>query len=742
MPSPLPSPYLDTGLTTSHTTSAQFAVKTATDPYPPLRVEAYLFGSAVVAGPPDHSQAYLTPVLGGPLTYLDTKADTTSTVYHDLFTVTKTGGPYRIGAQTYTDGSGNLILQYSLFGDAATVESTSYPGGIMVSSNPYATPTLTNGITLGWTEEGYSLGFGAGLPTPYFTAKVTSLLGNGTAVSIASIETSPGVREWQTSAVDAPFGFTHSFGPAYNYEANLQVVDSGGAVLPANVDIVTDLTESVLLPGAGVLSQAMARPNNDWDLATPGWAGTVSYAVGNPWLAAQDPAPTTREEHIFIREVKPKTPNTSPAHWTPVSVSFAATRNVLRSTNSFTGAGAVTVSGAGGTAWNVTGGGASVTRALKAKWANWNTLADPDYHADDGYRTTKADYYGSDGQDIWGWSAYAYLDVDLTCPGAESLTLTVTGVTKGQATPITFTATYTLACPNGRATTRVDLLFPNEGGPFYFERVDTVAFSGFGNGSYTLHSLTLKALQQGYLKVCHANGWVGIGYAQDGAGPALLFGTDPIIDPSLPATHWSGNAAAGASGYVKDRYKCDEDGLFSNSGSIDYSGGGSFRMDGDLATAADELNRLEGMTVTYTAPTADLTDAFGSVFNLDPQGHWLHPNLPHQRLTPGGGALALPASVTADACQIPPGCAAATFVIPGRGLIGGVLEALALDGSGKRAASGQSVRARKSTDRLSLSSSDTLAATGNTDASGYVAVPVRTGTDAASGNALYHHLGD
>lgn len=504
--------------------------------------------------------------------------------------------------------------------------------------------------------------------------------------------------------------------PPLHYTVDVDVRDAGGA---APAGLVAAGQALVSNPGVEAVThwrwselvdnQIAALLSGDWS------SGGVSLPVG--------------DDVVPLRQIRPKTPGTAPESWSPSGFTIASPLDVLRSSNVFSGSGAVVVSGTGNLIWTVSGAGASVTRTLLEKWRLWNTFGDPDYHADDVFTSTKADYYGADGQDRWGWGLYAYLDVDLTAPGAGDLTLTVTWVAAG-ASPVTALKTYTIPVTGaGRVVHRIDLLFPNEGGPWYAERVDEVKFEGFVTGVYQLHDLELVAVQDAYVKL-HARGtYSGLVIAQDG---------------TFAIGQWDSNPFIGAG---PEKEKDDESGLFSFDGGFESTdAGGCVRMDGTLEDVTDEWERMEGITTTYTAAAidADLTDGVNLIGTEDEliaqpltyTARWYHTEM--NLRAPANAAQALAASLYldggADLCAAPAG----TFVLPFRHVLGMVLEAQAKDSvTGLRAGAGAEAFARRSTVGVPTPA-DPLLASAVTDAGGFVSVAIRDGL--VSGSDFYAAL--
>lgn len=502
---------------------------------------------------------------------------------------------------------------------------------------------------------------------------------------------------------------TYATLPPLHYTLDVDVRDAGGGT-PAGLIAIRDL----------LIANQSIQAVTEWRWTLSAGMIPVTAALSGDWSAG-GVEPPSEDLSVPLRQLKPKTPGDAPEFWTPTTYEIVSPVSVLLSANTFSGAGSVVVSGTGNQTWTVSGAGASVTRTLLEKWRDWNDPIDPDFEADDGFRTTKHDFYASgSASDVWGWGLFAWLDVDLTAPGAGDLTMTITWVAAGD-TPVTAEKTYTIPVAGaGRVVYRIDLLFPNEGGPWYAERVDEIAFEGFVNGVYELHDLELVAVLDAYVKV-HARGtYSGLVISQDGQFCTGQWGDNPFI-----------------SGFGNVREKDDESGLFSFDGApSDTSIGGAVRMDGTLEDTANEWDRMEGIEITYNdvAIDADLTDGVNVIGTVDGliatplvySARWYHTLMAERAAK--NTAKTLPTSIWmdggADICTAPAG----TFVLPFRHTLGMVLEAQCEEAvGGARAGANAPVYARRSLSGAPTSS-DTLMAQGVTDASGFASVAIRNGT--------------
>lgn len=492
--------------------------------------------------------------------------------------------------------------------------------------------------------------------------------------------------------------WTYTSRPPLHYRVDADVRDAAGAAPPG---VITAGEASITNPGAEDVTH--------WRWSEIGGTVPVFGRLSGDW-SSDGVDLEAGEEVVPLRQLKPKTPQNAPEFWTPTTYEVTSPESVLLSTNNFSGTGPVILSGTGNQNWVISGVGATTTRILAAT-----------YDASDGYLTTKH----VAGEDVWGWGLYAYLDVNLSAPAAGDVTLVIRWAT-GAAVPDTSDKTYTIPVAGiGTATYRIDLLFPQEGGPWYAERVDRLTFSGFVNGAYTLNSLELVAVERAYVKL-HARGnYSGLTISQDGTFAIGHWGDNPLIGAGPP------------------RQKDDESGYFDYGAGADTSSGGAVRMDGTLEDVALEWNRMEGMVVLYdgSAIDADLQDGTNVIGTEDElvatpltySARWYHTQMA-LRSAPNDGT-GLDASLYldggADLCPAPEG----TFVLPFRHTLGMVLEALCKDSvTSERAGAGAAVFARRSTTGAPTPS-DHLMAEGVTDASGFASVAVRVGTVGTVGAA-------
>lgn len=603
----------------------------------------------------------------------------------------------RLGATlAYTTASDTYSLAYALFADGGTTHTVQVGGGSgRTTTYSYASATQ---ITAGVDVKVYALyapGLGAGAPWALADGvKVTGETWNG--------ETNPnGDRSVTLYAADIGFGYgsqtaTISVYPPLKYTADVRIEDCAGATPAGNVRVgAIAYGETSDIANAG--SSAVSR----W-----GWASaTLNAQLVAPWTIN---GITTDLSPVPLRRIRPKRPNSAPEHWSPVTYQITSPLSVLQSANNFSGAGSVALSGAGNRTWTVTGA-ATVSRLLAGT-----------YDPSDSYTTTKR----AAGEDVWGWSLYSYLDIDITADVAATLTLTVYYVTDN-ALGTTTTRTYTFSTINGTVTRRIDLLWPASGGPDYWERVSRLDVSGLSNGTYTLNSLALVAAEQAYVKL-HARRsgasdvWSGLVIAQDGSFPAYQWGENPVLSGTQrKKDHESGYDGA-TSGY-----------------------GGCVKMNSTIQAVATEWNRMEGITTTYSSagPDADFTDGVNTLGFVDSApaaltytARWLHTVMGERAAA--NVAKTLYASLLADLVTIPP-APAGTFILPFRLTIGALLEGLCVTGAGARAGQDFPMNARRSATGTP-DAADPVIGSGLTDASGFVSVPIPTGLVGSS--AFYTYL--
>lgn len=477
--------------------------------------------------------------------------------------------------------------------------------------------------------------------------------------------------------------------PPLKYTADVEILDAGGGT-PAHTVRVGD--------GAATndLANGSVTPLTLWR-----WATSVVQALLFGDWSTLGVVPPEQGGLVPLRRIPPKRPGDAPESWQPTTYQIASPVNVLTSANNCSGTGSVALSGTGNLIWTVTGG-ATVTRVLLEYWRKWNTIGDPRYQPDDEYRTTKHDYYSdAPTSDVWGWH-YAYLDVDLTSPANGALTLSITWAAAESFLDQT-TKTYVIPATTGRSVYRIDLLFPQEGGPWYGERVDSIAFSGFVNGVYQLHDLELAMDEDAYVKLHPRDAYSGLTICLDGSFATGFWGENPLV---------SGGPA---------RAKDDESGLFSSGGgAADTHWGGAVQPGDVLQDLADEWNRMEGITTTYndSGIDADWTDGTNTIA-VTYAASWYDTVMSSRAAAnvPVDLDASIYADGGADLCPVPAG----TFILPFRHTLGMMLEAQVAASGGGREAPGTTVTAR------AVGVGTTLG-TGTTDASGYVEVAIPTGT--------------
>lgn len=667
------------------------------------------------------------------------------------FVVTKTIGPLRLGVTIEEDsGSGSQTLRYRWFFDAATTVTWNV-GGTTVRIDAYADPPTPRPreLLLQFNHPGYSTFGGATSgPATFSHVKLSAFTGNGVSLAHAAVEITPA----EQTAIAFNLNVGRAFGALFRYTGDLDAIDADGTAEAADATYhgaqtcpaIVTVTEDAFWEG-GTISAVAA-------LATVEKTHAVA-SLADPWLSAQTVRPYATDRDFGQEGNEPLNPdNTSPTTWNAGALTVTGSLSVLRSTNAWTvDIGSVTI---GGTAtvptFNVTVAPWRVVRDLRSHWRNWNNPANPDglYQSGDLYTATKRDAYAVDANvpDAWGWSLYGYLDVDLTAPAgsAETITLMVRYAVRREGGTIeTFDATYpSLSFPAGaRNTRRVDLLIStNAGRPIYAERVDLITLTGTQTGLHTLHALNLVTAEQPYAKLggkaytlrdlSHLQG--GITLACDGSFPAAHWGDDVLFSDGLDVD---------ADGYF-DHKGDHQNGIFriENSGLLVAAQSGCGKAPGSFQATLSEffthLNRMEGLTATYSAAAIDAaftdgtntlgTDEIGSAVTVTRKASWLQPTMPHVRLT-AGVAYTVLARLLVDAVTFPNGTTHAQQRFYQRNRLGSVLEALALNAdSSDRAAAAATVAARAMLGGAAAETDPTLAS-GTTDASGFVTVPIRNG---------------
>lgn len=655
--------------------------------------------------------------------------------------VKKEFGPLRLGVQIDASGA----LKYAWFADASTTLKY-YVDGVVRRTLTFTDPPTRTSYSyhpagaLGTTTV---TGMGAQLA---FERAIWTNSGDGTTeesvythvrwsafTAQGSALTTNTSLEYKARRATKPlFNAGTRFGWSWKYTLDVDCDDAGGTAVAADV---TYNGTTYTCPATPAITQEW------WD--TGAYAASSEGNLLTPptftaaWLAAQTVQPYTADRDFAWEGNLPRSPgNAAQTEWNAGSITIAASLSVLQSSNAWVpSSGSLTV---GGTptapTFSAAASGTSATKSFSEQWRNWNSSGDPLFQSGDGYKATKRNFYGVGGAtpDVWGWSLYAYLDVNLTTPALTTLTFEVTYAVINQAGTInTIVRTYSKSFPNGASTQRLDLLFPAEAGrPFYPERVDSVKISGFTNGAgtYTLTSMSLVAVEQAYLTLggrSHTlrDGAVvygGARIAQDGSFVSAQWGKDTLI--TVPS---SGDLDGdGWTDYRGDH----QNGTFLVNGvTLDRYGHAPGMDQTTVQAAVEELNQIEGVTATYSATAMDaaFTDGTNTITPTRSQT-WLKLLRPHARLT-AGVAYTVLALLRPSGMILAPGLTSATMRVFSRNHLGVMIECLCTDGSFNRVGSGQTIRARAYTGAVS-SPSDTLLATATTDASGYAYLPVRNGT--------------
>lgn len=428
-------------------------------------------------------------------------------------------------------------------------------------------------------------------------------------------------------------------------------------------------------------------------------------------------------------------PGSIDQYYQPVTVALATSLDVHRpdaaTPSSFVASGALAVTeNATTTVFSVSGSGAYARREFGAtgtdlpEWRPWLGVG-ASGHGDAAFNpdlshTTKH----SSGADIFDWTSYRYLRVNISAPSAGTLTLTVEGVyldisdphTTGSDRPDNFsvtetpyTAVYTFDVASGANEIDLDLCFPVAGGPFYHGRVEAIKLSGFAVGSYTLSGINLVSLATRSVSTLG-----GVASVKAGVGA-------PVQRGDYSALHASHNGANPTLNLGDTSNKPEEIGA--HGGALRFvnilTGAESgIIQDSQLSlqTFWEQLNSLEGWTVTWSQAAHDAAneDSFGNALSAG-IAEWSRPGL--LSLT-AGGSLSPKCHPVVRRINVVPGYA---FAIYTRHPVYGAVEAIATQGSGPAPAA---------------SSVTYGGVTATTDSHGFVSFPgVPTGT------ALLSHSG-
>jgi hypothetical protein len=523
-----------------------------------------------------------------------------------------------------------------------------------------------------------------------------------------------------------------AFGPHWQWTANLVTRDENGASISSEVDYEGG---TYTTPAAPTFSDDM------WVDSAPAdpTRGAGAAVLNTNWANALTIRPDPDEWPLRIEGMPPKAPGAVFTAWEVGTLSLAATKDCLLSTAVWTPAGSISVTAPGDvppTEFVVAGAG-SVTRPMTASWRDWNDPDHGDYQPDDDYTATDHTAYAPAGQDVWGWGAYAYLEVGFDIPAATTLTFTVAWASvdvNGAVREITRTYTKAWAASG---TQTLDLMFPDEGDrPFYGDRVDSLTISGFEVGTYQLNHLRLRATADAYVKLG--------GETEDSRDNARPGGVVWNQDGQFSLGQWNGESRLGddTDGDALDDYRKDhQNGHFEYADTetdpvtaTSYGGAAGMGVGEPAALLPDlftELNLLEGLTAVYstTAMDAAFSDADGNELDVARAIEWLLPNLPFERVSPGSALTVYARLVVADV-SLPAGLSAAEMVVHYRQRLGSVLVGQAVvTGTAARAGAGITVRARAYVGNLALGPTglDGVVTTATTDSSGFAALPVRTG---------------
>jgi hypothetical protein len=594
------------------------------------------------------------------------------------------------------------VLEYSWFTDSASAVTWEI-GGNTVKTVNYAEPPedqTSGGVLLSFGSRGVLAGY------PIFPmAKMSGFLSNGTATGLPAVED------------PTPIEF---LGLTWKWTADLRTVDENGS----------DAYAADVLYQSTVYTTATSPTFAVTQFGTPRTDQHVGEAVlTDPWASAQQVKPYDADLSFVVEGQAPLSPGAAFTSWNVGTIVLTANADVLLSPTAWTTVGSVTVS-ANTPPLDIvaTATGASVRRSLLSHWRNWNDPIDPLYQPTDQYTSTKRDFFGVGGgtPDVWGWGRWCYLEVTFSAAPAATLSFTVEyAVIREDLSVLAVERTHTVVV-SGAATHRIDLLFPNEGdSPHFNERVDAFRISGMAVGTYTITQVRLVADEDAYARIGARNS-------------ADLGGFVLAQDGQFCFSHWNQDVpiggddnADGLTDYAKD----DQNGVFdvradeADPQTEEHLGGALGMFATTLQGFFPEAAALEGASASYSSGTivAALTDAFAvAILSASTfPAYWILPNLPHERVAPGG-TLTVAARMIVNDIVLPAGLAAAAMVVHLRNRLGCALEAQGVTAARARGAAGVTVTARASLSG-GRSSTDAALDTGVSDASGYVTLAIRTG---------------
>lgn len=615
----------------------------------------------------------------------------------------------------------DYIVRFHWFGDENTTRVTTFagltgptqymqPGGTFAGTKVPGMTPVDLGATIG------NIAFGATVANqgvnPELQVKIRGLGATATTIDTTGLNNSGVLIGLGGGDVDGYFAGTNT-AKAESVMANYVLtesaevtkfggVDAGASVVNADGDVHTT-----------PYSELLTWTDTSWD-GGDNRSGTRSMAIQAAWAAAQNPALPSDDRSLLANLNPPR----GGGDYLPVTVTVAPEIDVQRpdggrpsdwvsdDTNKLT-----VTEGSAATTFDAAQSGAYAERTFAHDWKHRVGLfgtGDPLF-AITAYERTRH----RAGEDIWGWSTYAFLRVRVTVPKDTALILTVKGTTLEvsdphetslpariagySATGTEWTKTYALFAREGTRDYDLDLLFPNEGPrPFYPDRIDSLKLAGFQVGSYTLHEVKLIAKGPAYLKWAFGkqvqrDDYSAWGLAVDGS---FVYGNlpDQAVKPDEIG------ATGGNPRYIDP---------LTGSGS-----GLNFDTQYTLSELCDKLAGQEGVTVSYsdTVHNARMVDAQGK--ELSPElAQFMKPMVPYAGLTPGEGYQP-DCCVAAGQVEIPN---AVHFTLPWRLPIYGGIEALVTTLEGERVGDGIKINAVRA-------DTGAVVASGFTDRFGYVCV--------------------
>jgi hypothetical protein len=654
-----------------------------------------------------------------------------------------TFGPFRLGVSLaplfpetpkFPRFAGDYVLQYSWFADADTKKEDTFAGHMAptrywvtgTTLPPDSNAVLQVGSLL--TGLMFDIAFqdsGAGVEDE---AKPKVKIEN-ISVTGVGIDNSDLNENGLVGLGSGIYGYGNSGGgivsisPSYVFTETVDVTQFGnGSVGAVVVDV--DANER-----ATPYSVHRVHQNVSWPTSQPAFNPVRWYSIQSAWATAQDPPMPTDDLSLPIQMPPPCGGSNT---YSPVSVTLAPELSILRPDGTYDPDTQSWVSSdtdkltveeqSDRSIFHVTASGGQVDRTFVGtdEWRRRvGVIAGDPKFTRDAYEVMKHNHWGATGEDLWAWATYAYLRVKIHAPVAGELTLQVDGVhlqvndphttTYNEDYPysvqeIPYTKHHTFSVEAGDNEVTLDLLFPDEGGPWYYSRVLALHLSGFEvapgetTSDYTLTDLSLIAKGQAYLKLAFGK------QAQRNDYSALVAAVNgAFVTGNWPDQHTKQDEIGPYGGGLRYIYLLTSI-AENNPDPIQDS---QFSLEAFWG----RLNLLEGWTVSYdpAVHNAAMKDSFGR--ELGPElAQFSLPLVPFVRITPGQ-AFQPPCAVVCGQVQLVNGF---PFTVKVDHPLWGALEAVA-EFDGGRAGAGISIGAvREDTEEI--------VAVGSTDADGYVTV--------------------